>query len=278
LLVKRYLLLLLLPAVACHPDQPTTTDQPTTQAVPADQPAVASAPIASAFTPPTGRLRSGDTEHPTDHDTLRLPSGGVLYLKPSTAAAFERAPTELDWEADKRLTTSGQVRRVGDDLLLQPERGSLVKFTTRRTSENSSTLEINQQAEPRYLGQLAKAHLWVVQTDSATKHVTTLVDQRTGHRTVVTGQPAVSPDGQYLLSTRSDQGNDGSDESAVGTQLYELTPAGPRLLWTRLTRHWGSNEARWLGPRTVLLKQDHEAANQEAESSPETYVQVEMPR
>ncbi|RZK54786.1 MAG: hypothetical protein EOO59_11120, partial [Hymenobacter sp.] len=50
---------------------------------------------------------------------------------------------------------------------------------------------------------------------------------------VVTGLPTVSPDGRYLLSTRSDQGNDGSDESAVGTQLYELAPAGPRLLWTR---------------------------------------------
>jgi hypothetical protein len=117
-----------------------------------------------------------------------------------------------------------------------------------------------------------------VQTDSATKHVTTLIDQRTGRRTTVTGLPAVSPDGQYLLSTRSDQGNDGSDESDMGTQLYQLTPAGPRLLWTRLTQHWGSSEARWLGPRTVLLKQDYEPASQEAEAPPETYVQVELPR
>jgi hypothetical protein len=276
--VKRYLLLLTLPAAACHPDQPATTDQPATQAVLADRPAAAAAPTAPAFTPPTGRLRSGDNEHPSDHDTLRVPGGGVLYLKPSTAAAFEQAPAELDWDADKRLTTSGQVRRVGDDLLLQPERGPVVKFTTRRTTTTSSSAEINQQAESRYLGQLAKAHLWVVQTDSATKHVTTLVDQRTGRRTTVTGQPAVSPDGQYLLSTRSDQGNDGSDESAVGTQLYQLTPAGPRLLWTHLTRRWGSSEARWLGPRTVLLKQDYESADQESESPPETYVQVELPR
>ena len=118
----------------------------------------------------------------------------------------------------------------------------------------------------------------MVQTDSAAKQVTKLVDQRSGRRTTVTGQPAVSPDGQYLLSTRSGQGSDGSDESAVGTQLYQLTPAGPRLLWTRLTQRWGSNEARWLGPRTVLLKQDYEADDQESESPPETYVQVELPR
>ncbi|MFD1874910.1 hypothetical protein [Hymenobacter bucti] len=274
--MKRYLLLLVLPAAACHPDQPATTSAPAAQVSVAGQPPTPAAP--SGFTPPTGRLRSGDTDHPTDHDTLRVPGGGVLYLKPSTAAAFERAPTELAWEADKRLTTSGSVRRVGDDLLLQPERGPVVKFTTRRTSEHSSNAEINQQAESRYLGQLAKAHLWVVQTDSSTKQVTTLVDQRTGRRTVVTGQPAVSPDGQYLLSTRSDQGNDGSDESAVGTQLYQLTPAGPRLLWTRLTQHWGSNEARWLGPRTVLLKQEYESASQESDAPPETYVQVELPR
>ena len=273
--MKRYLLLLGLPAAACHPDQPTATGSPAAQVAPADQPSAS--PTPSAFTPPTGRLRSGDTEHPTDHDTLHVPGGGVLYLKPSTAAAFEQAPTELDWEADKRLTATGQVRRVGDDLLLQPTRGSVVKFTTRRTSEHSTNAELDQQATPRYLGQLAKAHLWVVQTDSATKHVTTLVDQRTGRRTTVTGLPAASPDGQYLLSTRSDQGNDGSDESAVGTQLYQLIPAGPRLLWTRLTLHWGSNEARWLGPRTVLLKQDYESANQESEAPPETYVQVELP-
>jgi hypothetical protein len=153
-----------------------------------------------------------------------------------------------------------------------------VKFTTRRTTENSTNAEINQQAESHYLGQMAKAHLWVVQTDSSTKHVTTLVDQRTGRLTVVTGQPAVSPDGQYLLSTRSSQGNDGSDESTVGMQLYQLTPVGPRLLWTRLTQHWGSSEARWLGPRTVLLKQEYEPANQEAEAPPATYVRVELPR
>jgi hypothetical protein len=272
--VKRYPLLLTLLAAACHPDQPAATSHPAAEATPATQPS----PAAPAFTPPTGPLRSGDTARPTDHDTLHVPGGGVLYLKPSTAAAFERAPTEWDWEADKRLTTTGSVRRVGDDLLLQPAHGPVVKFTTRRPTAGSSNEDINQQAESRYLGQLAQAHQWVVQTDSATKHMTTLVDQRTGRRTVVTGQPAASPDGQYLLSTRSDQANDGSDESAVGTQLYQLTPTGPRLLWTRLTRHWGSNEARWLGPRTVLLKQDYEPASQESDAPPATYVQLELPR
>lgn len=273
--MKRYLLLLGLPAAACHPDQPATTGAPAAQNAPPSQPPTPAA--AAVFTPPTGRLRSGDTAQPTDHDTLHVP-GGVLYLKPSTAAAFERAPTEVAWDANKSLTASGLVRRVGYDLLLQPQRGPVVKFTTRRTTATSSNAEISQQAESRYLGQLAQAHLWVVQTDSATKHVTTLVDQRTGRRTIVMGLPAASPDGQYLLSTRSDQGNDGSDESAVGTQLYQLTPAGPRLLWTRLTRQWGSSEARWVGPRTVLLKQEYESADQESDARPETYVQVELPR
>lgn len=274
--MKRYLLLLVLPAAACHPDQPTATGAPAAQGPPNSKPLTSA--TAAAFVPPTGRLRSGDTSQPTDHDTLHVPGDGVLYLKPSTATAFARAPTELSWDADKRLTASGSARRVGDDLLLQPERGPVVKFTTRRTNASSSNAELTQQAESRYLGQLAQAHLWVVQTDSATKHVTTLVDQRTGRRTTVTGQPAVSPDGQYLLSTRSGQGNDGSDESTVGTQLYQLTPAGPRLRWTRLTQQWGSNEARWVGPRTVLLKQEYESADQEAEAPSETYVQVELPR
>ena len=84
--------------------------------------------------------------------------------------------------------------------------------------------------------------------DSATQPVTTLVDQRTGRRTTVTGQPAVPPDGQYLLRTRSGQGND------------------------------GSSEAHWLGPRTTLLKQEYEAADQEADTPPETCGPVELPR
>lgn len=267
-------LLLALVAAACRPDQPATTAQPAVETPAATQPAAS----AAAFTPPTGPLRSGDTERPTDHDTLHVPGGGVLYLKPSTKAAFEQAPAGPDWEADKRLTTSGSVRRVGDDLLLQPAHGPVVKFTTRRTDNNSSSAAISQQAQVRYLGLLAPAHAWVVQTDSSSKSVTTLVDQRTGRRTVVTGQPAASPDGQYLIGVRSDQGNDGSDESATGLQLYQLAPSGPRLLWARHPLQWGATEARWLGPRTLLLKQDHESADQESEAPPETYVQVELPR
>ncbi len=275
--MKRYTLLLALVGVACHPDQPATTGQSVAQVTLADQAPASATPIAPAFTPPTGPLRSGDTERPTDHDTLHVPGGGVLYLKPSTAAAFAQVPDELDWEADKRLATSGPVRRMGNDLLLQPERGPVAKFSTRLPGANSSNEDIASQAESRYLGQLAKAHVWVVQTDSAAKHVTTLVDQRTGRRTIVTGQPAVSPDGQYLIGVRSDQANDGSDESDTGMQLYQLTPGGLRLLWTRHPAQWGATEARWLGPRTVLLKQDHEPASQESDAPPETYVQVELP-
>lgn len=274
LLVKRYLLLLLLPATACHPDQPTTTGQPATPATPADQPA-ASLP---AFTPPTGPLRSGDTTRPTDHDTLHVPGGSVLYLKPSTAGAWAKAPAQLAADVDKQLTNTGRVRRVGRELLLQPEHGALVTFVTRLSDDPGPDDAVLNQAKPIYLGELPQAHLWVVETMYMDKSVTTLVDQHTGRRTDVTGRPAVSPDGQLLLSTRSDQGNDGSDQSDVGTQLYQLTPAGPRLLWTRLTQYWGSHEARWLGPRTLLLKQDYEPANQEASPPPETYVQVELPR
>jgi hypothetical protein len=73
------------------------------------------------------------------------------------------------------------------------------------------------------------------------------VNQRTGRRTTVTGQPVVSPDGHYLLRTRSGQGND------------------------------GSSEARWLGPRTTLLKQEYEAADQEADAPSGAYVPMELP-
>ncbi|RYY15636.1 MAG: hypothetical protein EOO36_12385, partial [Cytophagaceae bacterium] len=167
--MKRYLLLLALPA-ACHPDQPATTGAPAAVAAPASQAAALLA--AQAFTPPSGPLRSGDTDHPTDHDTLRVPGGGVLYLKPSTAAAFEQAPSELAGDANKQLTTTGPVRRVGNDLLLQPAQGPVVKFTTLRTNATSSNEDIVNQADSRYLGQLAKAHAWVVQTAYMNKSVT----------------------------------------------------------------------------------------------------------
>jgi hypothetical protein len=177
-----YLLLLGLPAAACHPDQPATIGAPAAQGAPTSQTPAA----AAIFTPPTGRLRSGDTAQPTDHDTLHVPGGGVLYLKPSTAAAFERAPTELSWDADKALTASGPVRRVGADLLLQPVSSPVVNLTTRRTTATSSNAEISQQAESRYLGQVAQAHLWVVLTDSATKHVSAL--GRATHRAAEAGR------------------------------------------------------------------------------------------
>ena len=80
--MKRTLLLLALPVAACHPDHPATTGPP------AALPAVQTSPAApaQAFTPPTGSLRSSNTKRPTDpdHNTLHVPGGGVLYLKPNT--------------------------------------------------------------------------------------------------------------------------------------------------------------------------------------------------
>lgn len=109
--MKRYLLLLVLQVAACRPDQPAATSDPAALGSPPSRAATPAAP--AAFTPPTGRLRLGDTDHPTDHDTLHVPGGGVLYLRPSTAAAFEWTPTELAWEADQHLTTTNPGPRRG---------------------------------------------------------------------------------------------------------------------------------------------------------------------
>ncbi|MGI4873792.1 MAG: hypothetical protein ACRYFX_21745 [Janthinobacterium lividum] len=260
--MRYYFLLLALPIAACHPDQPAANQLPPVATAPA-------LPAPPAFTPPAGPLRSGDTERPTDHDTLHVPGGGILYLKPTTAAAFRQVPDELRTNVDSALTATGRVRRVGDDLLLQPDSGPLVKFTASPANEIYN--------RPRYLGALAGAHLWVVQTDAEGQTVLTLIDQRTGRRTVVMGRPAVSPDGQYLFSGHSGQGNDGSDESATGMELYRLAADGPHLLWTRDTQHWGTNEARWSGPHTVLLRQDYQGASQEDEAPADTYVEVTLP-
>ena len=256
-------------ATACHPDKPATTEM----AAPAATPAAA---VVSDFTPPTGPLKSGDAEPNTDHDTLHVAGGGVLYLKPTTEAAFKKLPSDLPSETnyDKALTaTSGAVRRQGDDLTFQPPQGPAVTLHN-LTDETGAT---GEAVTYQYYGELPAAHQWLVSVQKPNATTVCLIDQRSGQRTDIVSWPAVSPDGRYLLSVSSDQGNDGSDEAPKGIQLFRLGEAAPQLLWHRSPVQWGATEARWAGPHTVLLTQNHQAASQESESPPDTFVAVEIP-
>ncbi|UOR06452.1 hypothetical protein MUN82_04990 [Hymenobacter aerilatus] len=246
--------------VACRPDSPPST------------------PAARNHDNlPAGSYRSGDADQTSTQDTLHTANGTVLYLKPVSADYFTRFPDQLGGYLDSTLTaTSGRVRRQYDDLIFQPEHGPQVRFHTVLSGVRGPD-DPTGRAVHQYWGELPTAHQWVVATEEENRQVTTLVDQRTGHRTKVVGQPAVSPDGRYLIGVRSDQANDGSDESATGMQLYQLGTGPPRLLWTRETLHWGATRARWSGPRTVVLEQERTPPSQEEEGPLPTYAELTVP-
>ncbi|UOQ72548.1 hypothetical protein [Hymenobacter cellulosilyticus] len=245
---------------ACRPDAP------------------ASAPVARNHDNlPAGPFRSADADQATSQDTLHTADGSVLHVTPVSADYFARLPDPLGRYLDSTLTaTSGRVRREHDDLIFRPEQGPEVRLHTVLSGSRGPD-DPTGRAVHSYWTELPKAHQWVVVTEEENRRVTTLIDQRTGQRTEVVGEPAVSPDGRYLIGVKSDQANDGSDESATGIQLFQLGAGPPRLLWTRQTLHWGATRARWSGPRTVVLEQERTPPSQEEDGPPPTYVEVTLP-
>lgn len=237
-----------------------------------------SGPAAAPHHPqPTAALRSGDAEQNTPQDTLRTVSGAVLRLRPVSEADFNRLPEQLGGYLDSTLTAAdGRVRRQGQDLLFRPEQGPEVRLPAVLAGPGGPD-DPTGRAVPHYWGELPAARQWVVATEQESRQVTTLVDQRTGQLTEVVGLPAVSPDGRYLMGVRSDQANDGSDESATGIQLFRLGAGPPRLLWTREPLRWGATRARWSGPRTVVLEQERTPPSQEDAGPPPTYLELTLP-
>ncbi|RZK46280.1 MAG: hypothetical protein EOO59_19515, partial [Hymenobacter sp.] len=237
---SRLALLLLLASAACRPDAPAT--QPVAPAA-APKPATVASPAAPA-------------------DTLHLPGGQVIQLRPSTAAVFNKLPTRglpdlaNDPAAERLPATPGQVRRQGLALLLQPAQGSAVSLAS--TPEAEFTLQNAKGVNYMYWGSLPTAHQWVVRAWYWESDGTVLVDQRTGRHVELIGAPVASPDGRLVLLTSPGLG--GGDQANLLT-LVEITADGPHLRWQRELTTWEPVEARWAAPNRAILMRRHTLAD-----------------
>lgn len=240
--------LLLLASAACHPGAPATEQAALpADSVPASKPSTATAASPASLSPA---------------DTLHLPGGRVVQLRPTTTEAFNQLPTsglpELlnDPDAEPIPASQGLVRRQGLDLLLQPAQGSVVKLSS--TPDAEFTLQNGNCVRYIYWGNLAEVHQWVVQAVYWEADGIVLVDQRTGRHVELLGAPVASPDGRFVLLTSPGLG--GGDQ---GNQLslVQIEAAGPRLLWQRTPDTWEPVTARWATPSRVIIKRRHTQAD-----------------
>ncbi|MGI4873791.1 MAG: hypothetical protein ACRYFX_21740 [Janthinobacterium lividum] len=255
--------LLLLGTSACRPDQPS---QPATEPPPAAPPKIAAASVSA----PTA---AGPT------DTLHLPGGQVVQLRPTTAAAFyklpvSRLPDLANEPGAEHLPTGSQVRRQGLDLLLQPAQGNVVQLAS--TPDAQFTLQNGNGVKYMYWGTLPAAHQWVVRAWYWESDATVLVDQRTGRHLAVPGHPVASPDGRYIVLTSPGLG--GGDQSNT-LALVQVEATGPHLLWQREPTAWEPVAAAWAAPNRVVLKRRHTLTDGSmADDAQVTYDELTLPR
>ena len=253
---------LMLLATACRPDAPATKQ--------------AGAPAPSAVAPAANPPASSAT---TDSaDTLQLPGNQVVPLRPTTAAAFAGLPASglpeiLNDPTTERLENTPGVRRQGLDLLLQSAQGSVVKLSS--TPDAEFTLQNGEAVRYQYWGSLPAAHQWVVRAWYWEASGTVLVDQRTGRRLELIGDPVASPDGRLVLLTSPGLGG-GDQANALG--LVQIGADGPQQLWQREPTAWEPDEARWAGPDRVVLKLRHtDDEGSIADDAPVTYAELTLP-
>lgn len=258
---------LLLSHAACRPDTSPTNEKPATPS--SASPAITSG--SGAVGPPSAGSAT---------DTLHLPGGQVLELQPSTAAAFNQLPAsglpELPNNPSAELLASagGKVRRQGLDLLLQTAQGGEVKLSS--TPDAEFTLQNAEGVKYMFWNSLPAAHQWVVRAWYWESSGTVLVDQRTGRRLELIGDPTASPDGRLILLTSPGLG--GGDQANL-LELAELDATGPRLRWRREPTTWEPQEARWASPGRAILKLRHlNAQGEMPDDAPETYAELDLSR
>ncbi|MDO7844724.1 hypothetical protein Q5H92_00025 [Hymenobacter sp. M29] len=250
---------LLLSNAACRPDTSPAQEKPAATPAPA-------APAPSATANPA--------------DTLHLPGGQVVQLHPSTAAVFNQLPASglpdlpNDPTAEPLAAAQGKVRRQGLDLFLPSAQGGEVKLSS--TPDADFTLQNADGVKYMYWGTLPAAHQWAVRAWYWESSGTVLVDQRTGRRLALIGDPVASPDGRLVLLTSPGLGG---GEQANLLELAEIDAAGPRLRWRREPTAWEAREARWAAPNRAILKLRHlNAQGEMPDDAPETYAELDISR
>jgi|GEM_PF-5366221 len=223
----------------------------------------APAPPVAATAPAVGSaivLTSGDTWPNTSHDTLRVRTG-VVRVQPLPASAWSKGlpaglPTRPDTVDSPQLSQAGsRVQRQGIHLLLTPANGRPLRIA-------HDTTDTDTAAYYYYWGTLPAAHQWVLAVGLYEGRAAALVDQRSGRRTAIWGQPVASPDGRYLVAYSADLG---AAYDANGLQLFKIEPTGPRLLWQYSLNSWEPREVRWQDSKTLLVKQAPGPGGEEGE-------------
>lgn len=128
----------------------------------------------------------------------------------------------------------------------------------------------------QYWGSLPAAHQWVVRAWYWEAVGTVLLDQRTGRRLELPGDPVASPDGRSVLLFSPGLG--GGDQANL-LALVQLAPGGPQLRWQREPTAWEPLAVRWASPSLAVLKLRHLTAQGEMpDDAPETYATLALPR
>ncbi|GAB3637377.1 hypothetical protein GCM10027422_29670 [Hymenobacter arcticus] len=267
---------LLLLLASCRPDQPAGN-----AAAPQSPPTAPAAASASAAAPT-------DTLAVADSVGHRI---GILNLRPSTKAEFAKLPAgplparpsdderpeSLAHVPDAPLPADGRVQRRGELLILHPAQGPAITLKPEPTSEDGPE---GKDIGYYYWGSLPQVYQWVVDVTTDEGPAVLLVDQRTGHRTSLLGEPSVSPDGRYLLSMCEDVTSGGTP---TDLSLYRCGSGAPQLVWSRDPQRWGPRAARWRDARHVVLLQAHPDADPNADVAtaaarvPLTYAELELP-
>jgi hypothetical protein len=266
---------LLLLLASCRPDEPARTTA-------APQSPAATSAAATPAVAPTDTLAVADS---VGHRV------GILQLRPSTQAAFaklspgplparpsdDERPESMANTPDAPLPTDGRVQRRGDLLILRPAQGPAVTLKPEAASEDGPE---GKDIGYNYWGSLPVAHQWVIDVATDEGPAVLLVDQRTGRRTNLLGEPSVSPDGRYLLSVCEDMTSGGTP---TNLSLYRCGSGAPQLVWSRDPERWGPRTARWRDARHVVLLQAHPDMDPNADVAtaatrvPLTYAELQLP-
>ncbi|UOQ54636.1 hypothetical protein [Hymenobacter cellulosivorans] len=265
--LSTYWVVALLLLSSCSQDQPVATTTSPTPPAP-DTASTATVPIAA----PAAVLSSADVVKATGHDTLRTTTGQVITVQPADLAAWQRArpdalpalPDSVD--APSLAQTGGRVQRSGLNLTLTAANGRTVVLKNDTTDTEDAIAYL-------YWGELPSVHQWVVNVWLWEGRYVVLIDQRTGQRTDIWGQPAASPDGRYILASSYDLA---AAFDANGLQLLRLGTKGPKVIWQRELHNWGPAEARWRPDGTVVVKQGF-GPTEEGTDLPPRYVTLSLP-
>lgn len=236
--------------------QPAERARPEVALPPSLQTAAAQAPVVVKKRPVPPRV------YRLAHlDTLMV-GERTLRLYPGSRAVYERLPVqewllsqaadegdELDPEAEerRRLRQATTARRIGRTLVLRCQNGKAVRLVNNPT-ENYDTSVLYE-----YVATLPGIHHWLIAVRLYEGGYYLLVDQRTGHQTVVWSPPSIAPDGQHFVCGSSDVL---ARYEPSGLQVWRMKSGRPELLWERQTE-WGVSQPRWLNEHTILFEQDY---------------------